>query len=67
MRPPTGPESPPMHTPPTDDEAAAILAAVEELWPKPVAATDHPARRNAPWRFSGRWWSGSVRRGRPRF
>ncbi len=56
-----------MHTPPTDEEAAAILAAVEELWPKPVAATDHPERRNAPWRFSGRWWSGPGRRGRPRF
>ena len=70
MRSSPRPETPtPMHTPPDDQEAAAILAAVEALWPKPLAATDHPARRSAPWRFSGRWWNGPtpVRRARPRF
>ena len=53
---------------PSDDELAAILAAVEVSWPRPVAATwgatdDEPSR----WRFSGRWWSRPlpVRRDRP--
>ena len=41
---------------PTGEEAAAIVAAVEVLWPKPVAV-GHPERdRTLAWRFSGRWW-----------
>jgi hypothetical protein len=58
-----------MQTPPTDEETAAILTAVEVLWPKPVAVPTAPARRHTPWRFSGRWWNGPapVRRARPRF
>ena len=41
---------------PTAEEAAAIVAAVEALWPRPMApiATD---RGSTAWRFSGRWWS----------
>ncbi len=44
---------------PRPDEVAAILAAYEALWPKPVvldggAAAGGEAER---WRFSGRWWS----------
>jgi len=50
---------------PTDDELAAIMAAVEVAWPRPAGAeaVDEPAR----WRFSGRWWSRPVptRRDRP--
>jgi hypothetical protein len=51
--------------PPSDDELAAIIAAVDVAWPKPMAAVDEdevPA-----WRFSGRWWAGPVplRRQRP--
>ena len=43
---------------PTDEEAAAIVAAVELAWPRAVAgAADEPAPR---WRFSGRWWSKPV-------
>jgi len=40
---------------PTPDEAAAIVAAIELLWPKPatVAAV---RETGAAWRFSGRWW-----------
>jgi hypothetical protein len=53
---------------PTDDEAAAIVAAVDALWPRNVHATDPiaPERRTS-WRFSGRWWSEPtpVRRDRP--
>ena len=52
---------------PTGEEAAAIVAAVEALWPRPgVAPVDSPDN-DAAWRFSGRWWAANhvVRRGRP--
>jgi len=55
---------------PTDEEAAAIMAAVEHLWPKPVLLyTPEQSRRSASWRFSGRWWARPVaaRRDRPYF
>jgi hypothetical protein len=43
---------------PTDEEAAAIVTAVEAAWPKPtvVAGIDAPPRL----RFSGRWWSKPI-------
>jgi hypothetical protein len=52
---------------PTDEEAAAVVAAIEALWPRPVIVTDEASRRAGPWRFSGRWWSRPVaaRRDRP--
>lgn len=51
---------------PTEQEAAAITAAVMMMWPQttePVSKTkssDH-------WRFDGRWWANDAisRRGRP--
>ena len=49
---------------PTEDEAAAIAAALELAWPRPAAAApDAPSR----WRFAGRWWTRPipVRRDRP--
>jgi hypothetical protein len=50
---------------PTEEEVAAIVAAVEVAWPRAVA----PVTRGATprWRFSGRWWSKPVpvRRDRP--
>jgi hypothetical protein len=52
---------------PTDEELAAIMAAVEVAWPRPVVVVpgddDEPSR----WRFSGRWWSRPLptRRDRP--
>lgn len=52
---------------PTEEELAAILAAVELLWPRPVAV-EQPQRDTTPaWRFSGRWWARPVaaRRDRP--
>jgi hypothetical protein len=51
----------------TEEEAAAIAAAVEALWPKPVIAGPVPDRRTAVWKFSGRWWSQPIplRRARP--
>jgi len=50
---------------PSDEEAAAIVAAIEGAWPRagaPAAAS--PALR---WRWSGRWWTRPVaqRRNRP--
>jgi hypothetical protein len=51
---------------PTEEEAAAVVAALEALWPKPVAASA-PRVVSPAWRFSGRWWTGTavVRRSRP--
>ena len=34
---------------------AAIVAAVEAAWPKPVVVADAPPPES-PWRFSNRWW-----------
>ncbi|HEY3140493.1 MAG TPA: hypothetical protein VGJ86_05155 [Acidimicrobiales bacterium] len=50
---------------PSEEELAAIVAAIEVVWPRPaspVAPADIPR-----WRFSGRWWSKPVplRRSRP--
>jgi len=50
---------------PTDEEAAAIVAAVEASWPRAVTRGEPaPPPR---WRFAGRWWSKPipVRRDRP--
>jgi hypothetical protein len=49
----------------SDEEAAAIVAAIELSWPAPAAdAAPEPPPR---WRFAGRWWSKPVplRRDRP--
>jgi hypothetical protein len=50
---------------PTDEELAAIVAAVVIAWPRPVVAA--PAAPPPRWRFAGRWWSKPVpvRRERP--
>ena len=51
---------------PSDEEAAAIVAALEVGLPRAVAAPE--GREPAPrWRFSGRWWAKPVpsRRERP--
>lgn len=53
---------------PTEEEAVAIVAAVEAMWPKPVFKTDDDNPRRVPtWRFSGRWWAKPLpaRRDRP--
>ena len=39
----------------TPQELAAILTAVEALWPQPSDLTQMPPNPG-PWRFSGRWW-----------
>ncbi len=50
---------------PTDEEAAAIVAALDAAWPRTAPAPiDEPPPR---WRFAGRWWTRPipVRRDRP--
>lgn len=51
---------------PTDEEAAAIAAAIEMAWPRAVAVAPN-AGEPPRWRFAGRWWSKPipVRRDRP--
>jgi hypothetical protein len=50
---------------PTDEEAVAIVAAIELAWPRRVEAGLPAAPPR--WRFSGRWWSKPIpaRRDRP--
>lgn len=52
---------------PTEEEAAAIVAAMEVLWPQSVVVAAPQATARSSWRFSGRWWSlpVPVRRDRP--
>ena len=52
---------------PTDEEAVAIVAAVEAAWPRPVVVDVAEARRVPTWRFSSRWWARplAARRDRP--
>lgn len=50
---------------PSDEEAAAITAAIEAAWHRPAPpAAPEPSR----WRFAGRWWAKPIptRRDRPR-
>jgi hypothetical protein len=51
----------------TQEEAAAIAAALEALWPRPAGADTGSDRRPGAWKFSGRWWSQPIplRRARP--
>ena len=50
---------------PTDEEAAAIAAAIEVAWPR--VAGDGEADQVGRWRFAGRWWTQPIplRRTRP--
>ena len=50
---------------PTEEEVAAILAAIEVTTPRAVLAPG--PQGPPPWRFSGRWWRKPVaaRRERP--
>ena len=51
---------------PSDEEVAAILAAVEVGWPRPVVAAGPAADETPRWRFSGRWWAKPVPASRQR-
>ena len=54
-------------TQPSEDEMAAIVAAIELAWPKPVVVAPEVKHVPSRWRFAGRWWSKPipVRRDRP--
>ncbi len=41
---------------PSPEELAAIVAAVELTWPRPVVVAAAPVKRSS-WRWSGRWWA----------
>jgi hypothetical protein len=43
---------------------AAIVAAIDALWPRPVQLEEDSQPVSLPWRFSGRWWSRSTDRRR---
>ena len=45
---------------PLDDEAAAIVAAYEVLWPKRSVVAAAPRLVSPAWRFSGRWWHAAT-------
>ncbi|HZQ83235.1 MAG TPA: hypothetical protein VFA83_00275 [Acidimicrobiales bacterium] len=51
---------------PSPEELAAIVAAVELAWPRPVVAVAGDDHRPPAWRFSGRWWVAPVAARRPR-
>jgi len=72
----TDPTGPPVHhrtevvaVRPAPEPAvlAAIVAAVEEAWPRPVVPTADVDGGVPAWRFSGRWWTkpSAMRRVRP--
>ena len=44
---------------PQPDELAAIVAALEVVWRRPVVVTDTAPERS-PWRWSGRWWASKL-------
>ncbi len=50
---------------PTDEEAVAIVAAIEVAWPRAGAPAAHDQMPR--WRWSGRWWTKPIpaRRTRP--
>jgi hypothetical protein len=52
---------------PTEEEAAAIAAAVTMMWPQPMVASTTDVSTISAWRFSGRWWVTDAvsRRARP--
>lgn len=43
----------------SEEELAAVVAAIEAVWPRPVPAAAKPPPTSTTWRFSGRWWSRS--------
>ncbi len=50
---------------PTDEEMAAIQAAIEFSWPRPAQGA--PRGPELPvWRFSGRWWNKPMPQARQR-
>jgi hypothetical protein len=57
-----------VHPAPEPAVLTAIVAAVEEAWPRPLPPDVEGPAPSSAWRFSGRWWSKPtpLRRDRPR-
>ena len=57
-----------VHPAPEPAVLTAIVAAIEEAWPRPLLPAPADPQRSSAWRFSGRWWSKptTLRRDRPR-
>ena len=41
---------------PSEEEVAAIVAAIEMSWPKPATGIVARPRQSTTWRYAGRWW-----------
>jgi hypothetical protein len=53
--------------PPTEAEMAAIVAAVETVWPRPTVEEEVTHGAQGVWKFANRWWGSSIGgRGRPK-
>jgi hypothetical protein len=44
---------------PTPEELAAIVAALEAVWRRPVVVAA-AGPEHSPWRWSGRWWASQL-------
>jgi hypothetical protein len=51
---------------PTEEEVAAIAAALQMAWPRPAVAPGPSPPSEPRWRFSGRWWAKPVPAARQR-
>lgn len=45
-----------VHGQPTEDEVAAIVAAIEMSWPKPAPVISKAPDVSTAWRYADRWW-----------
>lgn len=61
MSPEKGPVGLNISPAPTEEELAAIMAAYEALWPKPILSTEPESSPR--WHYAGRWWSKRPRYG----
>ena len=50
----------PSRRPASPEEVAAIVAAIEVVWPRAVVADVQPPDDPPAWRFSARWWMKPV-------
>ena len=52
---------------PGPEVLALVAAALDQVWPRPVASPDALDPAHRVWRFSGRWWNKPtpMRRERP--
>ncbi len=44
---------------PTEEELAAMVAAIDEVWPRPTVEENVVGTAESVWKFANRWWQGS--------